>query len=247
MKTIEKTHVITSATLLLIIAFIVFVLLTLGCTRERIEGNYDLVTEERASQEFTQVLSNGSFNVTIIPDLVTRVAVKAESNILPYLYTDSDGDHMIIGFKNGYNIREHYMVEVFLHTPTLKSISLSGSGRVESGKFYANDAYINLSGSGNISCAFEAEDFHATISGSGNLTIEGSAKNSYLKVSGSGNISAFSLAQQNCRAEISGSGNIKASVSDFLEAWISGSGKVYYQGDPDVITHISGSGNVIRY
>lgn len=247
MKTIEKAHFITSTTLLLLIAFIVLVLLSLGCTRERIEGNYDLITEERATQEFSQIVSKGSFNVIIIPDSVTRVFVKAESNILPYLYTETNGERMIIGFENGYNIREHYKVEVFLHTPQLNSISLSGSGRVESGKFYTNDADVNLSGSGNISCAFEAEDFNATISGSGNLDIEGSAIHTYLKVSGSGNINAFLMAQQNCRAEISGSGNIKASVSEYLEAWISGSGKVYYQGNPEVITHISGSGNVMRY
>jgi hypothetical protein len=48
--------------------------------------------------------------------------------------------------------------------------------------------------------------------------------------------------------KISGSGKCKINVGDSLEANISGSGSVYYKGDPDKIrSNVSGSGKVKPY
>jgi hypothetical protein len=247
MKTIERPQLIISSALLILITIIVLMLLTTGCVRERIEGNYDLQTEERNSQPFSRVESKGSFRVEIIPDDETWVEVKAESNVIPYIETWSNGTTLTVEYRNGYNIREHYPVEVYLHTPVLNSISLSGSGRLQSGKFFAQNAGISLSGSGSIDCEFETDRIEAVVSGSGNLFVTGIALKSDLQVSGSGGIQAFDLVQQDCEAGISGSGNIKTAVTHTLDAHISGSGCVYYLGNPSVSSHISGSGKVIRY
>lgn len=247
MKTVERTQIIINSALRFLPALVILMLLTIGCTREQIEGNYNLVMEERISQPFIEVVSKGNFRVTIIPDDVTLVEVRAESNVMPYVETWSDGRTLTVEFRDGYNIHEHYPIEVFLHTPDLASIRLSGSGRVESGLFVTQSAVISLSGSGNIDCAFETENLEAMVSGSGDLQVSGTALTSSLRISGSGNIHALELFQADCSAEISGSGNIRASVSHTLDARISGSGCVYYHGNPDISTHISGSGKVIRY
>jgi len=247
MRTIEKPKAKITTELLVLLTLIALMLATTGCVRERIEGNYNLVTEERDSQSFSEVNSKGSFRVVIIPDDATWIEVSAESNVLPYVETWSNGTTLTVEYRNGYNIREHYTVEVLLHTPVLESIRLSGSGKVESGSYTCDQADIQLSGSGNIDCAFIADDLNANVSGSGNLNIEGIARNSDLKISGSGKIDARSLNQQHCQANISGSGNIRTMVSETLEAWISGSGSVYYLGDPVVTAHITGSGKVVQY
>lgn len=247
MKTIERPQIIISSTLLLLLALIILMLSTTGCMRERIEGNYNVITEERNSQSFSEVSSNGSFRVVIIPDDETWVEVKAESNVVPYVETWSDGTTLTVEYRDGYNIHEHYTVEVFLHTPVLENIRLSGSGKVESGSFNSERAELHISGSGNIECAFVTDYLKANVSGSGNLIIDGVAENSNMKISGSGKIDALNLNQQFCEANISGSGNIMTSVNESLEAWISGSGCVYYLGDPSITTHISGSGKVKPY
>lgn len=247
MKTIERLQLIISSALLILITVIVLMLATTGCVRERIEGNYDLQTEERNSQPFNRVESKGSFRVEIIPDDATWVEVNAESNVIPYIETWSNGTTLTVEYRNGYNIREHYPVEVFLHTPVITSINLSGSGKLESGKFFVQNADISLSGSGSIDCEFETDHVEAVVSGSGNLFVMGIALKSDLKVSGSGGIQALDLIQQNCEAGISGSGNIKTAVTNTLDAHISGSGCVYYLGNPSVTSHISGSGKVIKY
>ncbi|MFH1119517.1 MAG: head GIN domain-containing protein [Bacteroidota bacterium] len=247
MKTIERPQIVISSALFILLAVILLMLTTTGCIRERIEGNYNLQTKERTSGPFTGVESKGSFRVEIIPDNDTWIEVKAESNVIPYIETWTDGNTLTVEYRQGYNIREHYPVEVFLHTPELESIRISGSGRVVSGSFDSPRADIHISGSGSIDCAFETNHLEAVISGSGNLMISGTADETELRISGSGNIQSLDLLQYNCSADISGSGNIKASVSHALDARISGSGCVYYIGDPVVTAHISGSGRVVKY
>jgi hypothetical protein len=247
MKAIEKPQAIINITLLILLAIIALIVLMTGCTSERIEGNHDLVTVERTSQPFSQVISQGSFSVIIISDSISRVEVKAESNILPYIYTMSDGTTITLGYTEGHNIHENYPVEIYLHTPVLQGINLSGSGTVESNGFISNSVNLKISGSGSINSNFNTENMDASISGSGNMVLTGFAKNTTFNVSGSGNIDAKALAQEHCFADISGSGNITTNANKSLDATISGSGNIFYLGNPVITTHISGSGNLIRY
>lgn len=243
-----KTFIKSSRSKAGLSAFLVLVLFaSTACMRERIEGNYDLISETRETSSFAGVFSKGNFRVYVIPGDVPSVEVKGESNVLPYVETFVSGNRLVLEFKNGYNIREHFTVEVHITTPALNSIHLSGSGRLESGTFVCDHADIELSGSGSIESGFIAESIEAAVSGSGILSLGGQAGNGYLRVSGSGEIRAPECDLLNCDANISGSGNILVTVADELEAWISGSGCVYYIGNPGVISHISGSGKVIRY
>jgi carbon monoxide dehydrogenase subunit G len=247
MKAIEKPQIIINTTLFILLATIVFILTMSGCMNERVEGNRDLMTEDRTSKDFTEVVSQGNFNVIIIPDSETRIVVKAESNILPYLYTTSNGTTLNVGFINGYAIREHYPVEVFLYTPDISSIRLSGSGNAECKGFSSDDVTLRISGSGSIEGDFVTENLDASISGSGNMNLDGIVKNSTLKISGSGNINTLDMSQENCGASISGSGKIIAAVSKTLDVHITGSGSIYYIGNPVITTHITGSGKVLKY
>jgi hypothetical protein len=247
MKAIERPQAIIYTTLFILLALIALILSMSGCMSERIEGNGDLISQDRPTQPFSEVVSQGSFSVVIIPADNTRVVVKAESNILPYLYTTSDGTTMTIGYKNDYNIHEHYPVEVILYTPVFSSARLSGSGTIECSGFEPVNLNLEISGSGNITADFHTENLMAAISGSGNMNLSGTATNSTLNVSGSGNLNSLELEQQYCIAGVSGSGNITTSVIKKLDAVISGSGSIYYVGNPAITNHINGSGKVIKY
>jgi len=247
MKAIEKPQVIITTFLFILIAIIFLMLTTTGCVNNRIEGNHDPVSLDRLSQPFSKVISQGSFRVVLVPDSVTRIVVKGESNILPHLYTISDGTTLTVGYQNGYNIHEHYPVEVFLHTPVLNSVKLSGSGMVECGSFNTGSVELELSGSGEINGNFNTAHLASVISGSGNIKLSGTAVNTSFVVSGSGNIDAKQLLQQVCSAVISGSGNITTNVAGLLNVVISGSGSVFYLGNPQITMSITGSGQLRRY
>ena len=247
MKAIEKPQIIITTTLFILLALIALVLLMSGCVSERIEGNRDLITQDRPSQPFSEVVSSGSFSIKIIPSDETRIEVIGESNVLPYLSTYSNGNTLTIKYNNGYNIHEHYPVEIFLYTDVLNAVSLSGSGTVDCGYFESNEMYLNISGSGGITGDFETENLEAVISGSGNMNLAGYSKTGIFTISGSGNINAQNMDLEHCSANISGSGNINTYATKTLDATISGSGSIFYYGNPVIKTHISGSGNVVKY
>jgi len=247
MKALEKPQAIIYTILLVLLALIALVLTMSGCVNERIEGNHDLVTLERNTQPFSEVISSGSFSVKIIPSAETRIEVKGESNILPHLVTFSNGTTLTIEYSNGFNIHEHYPVEVFVYTPVLQTVKLSGSGMVECGRFSAVNVHLNISGSGSITADFNAEKLDAGISGSGNMTLSGITTSTSFNISGSGSINAQLLGQEHCIAVTSGSGNIISNVTKTLNATVSGSGNIYYLGNPEITTHVTGSGNVLKY
>jgi hypothetical protein len=247
MKVIEKPQAIVYTTLFLLLALIALILTLSGCYSERVEGNRDVISQDRPSQPFTEVVSQGSLSVVVVPANETRIVVKAESNILPYIYTTSDGTTITVRFSNGVNIHEHYPVEVFLYTPVLASARLSGSGNIQFSGYNSADLNLQISGSGNINAEFIATNLNASISGSGNMNLAGNAKNSSYTISGSGNINSQGLNQEHCTASISGSGNCITSVSKTLDAFISGSGTIFYIGNPVITTHITGSGSVQKY
>jgi len=84
------------------------------------------------------------------------------------------------------------------------------------------------------------------ISGSGNISLSGTTDDIKVAISGSGNIHAKDLRTRNLKVAISGSGNIWMAVSDYIKAVISGNGKVYYTGNPEIDVHKEQRHNIIK-
>jgi hypothetical protein len=247
MKAIEKPLAIIYLTLFSLLALLFFVLSTTGCSSDRIEGNQDLVTQTRPSQPFSEVVSEGSFYVKIIPSTETRIEVKGESNIIAHLSTYSNGTTVTLKFNDGLSILEHYPVEVYLYTPTLHSVRLPGSGTVVCESFSTTTMYLGISGSGSIIGDFVSEKVEADISGSGNIDLSGEATTGVYTVSGSGNITANNLHVEYCSANVSGSGNMTLYATKTLDVDISGSGTITYLLNPVVTSKITGSGRLVKF
>jgi len=144
-----------------------------------------------------------------------------------------------------YSLRDHEPIEIYITTPVLNGVTLSGSGIIKTGSFMSDDFRVTLSGSGDIDTQISTETLKANVSGSGNIFIEGDAFESEFVISGSGKIKSYNLEQSICMAAISGSGDMYVNVSETIDARISGSGRVYYINYPIVHTSISGSGGVV--
>lgn len=212
-----------------------------------ISGNGIAATEGRITLDFTEVQSEGEFDVHITHGDEFEVVVNAESNVLPYIETNVNRDKLRIYIRGLHNVKNRLPMEIYITTPYIEGITQSGSGIITTDYFTTDDMEVKISGSGRIETAVDAFNIDAIISGSGVLDLSGTSNNGDFLVSGSGKINANDLSLRNCEASISGSGNMWVSVENHLKASISGSGSVYYSGNPSVEKHISGSGNVIPY
>lgn len=208
------------------------------------DGNNDVTSENRSITGFTEVVSEGEFDVIIVQDSVFSIIVEAEENLLPYISTTTSNSTLIIKTKNKRCIRPNSPVKIYVSAPEIQSIILDGSGSINAEQISTNNLYAKLRGSGDLLINANCTDFNCKLSGSGNIVLSGSVNDAEMLISGSGNIQAYSFQQNRSFATISGSGNTYLSVSTLLDVKISGSGSVNYIGFPSVNASITGSGSV---
>jgi hypothetical protein len=236
----------TSGLLLFSSALFCLIYLTSCIGFHTIDGNGNITTENRTLNTFSKVKSEGSFEVYISQDSVQSVTVEAESNLLPYIETDVSGSVLLIRIREHRNIDNHEPIKIYVKSPMVEGIDLSGSGLISCDSMITPNMDLHLSGSGKMNVIATTNKIDAHISGSGGITISGSSNESDFNIDGSGNIHAYDLKQDTCYADISGSGDMYLNVNKFLDVKISGSGKVHYIGNPSVNTFITGSGAVIH-
>jgi hypothetical protein len=227
--------------------FAVLLVAASGCIDDfTIRGNGIAATQGRLVPVFDKVKSSGDFQVHITKGNEFEVVINAEENLLHYIETSVSGNTLLVDIPGLHNVRNRLPMNVYITVPALTSVKQSGSGNITTDYFSTEKMELFISGSGSISTAVDANIVDAAISGSGWMKIAGDANQSNLSISGSGNIDSHNLMVNYCDAFISGSGNMQVHALKSIYARISGSGYVYYTGNPGVETSISGSGKVIR-
>ncbi|MCX2742865.1 DUF2807 domain-containing protein [Mangrovivirga sp. M17] len=137
-------------------------------------------------------------------------------------------------------------IKIYISTPRLNSVNLSGSGTIKGeSTFKTDNMRISLSGSGDIILEVESENIKVDLAGSGDITLSGSAREATAKVAGSGDIDMKKIKVETMDISIAGSGDIVAWVTGTLNCNISGSGDVEYKGNPEKVnSKTMGSGSV---
>ena len=211
-----------------------------------IEGNNKVITEERTTDPFKAVVSEGSFNIEVIQSTETRIIVQGESNLLNYIRTTVQGSVLTVDTRNNACFNSNYPINLTIYTPELESATLTGSGNIDCNQLLTDELFLNISGSGNIDFRAETTSINASIVGSGNINLRGVAINADFSITGSGSIFAYDLPVDVCSSRISGSGNMYLMVFDLLDIIISGSGSIFYKGNPQINSTISGSGTIVH-
>ncbi len=232
-----------------------------------LDGNGVVITQEREVGSFDRIESDGDFQVNVYPGNETFVEVEADENLMGHIVTRVYKDELIIETRHRDCLRPSGHIRVTVITPELSSLELDGSGKIWCDSLVTGNFKADLDGSGTIQCVYlEAanlnaeisgsgtmrvngyfDDIRARIDGSGEIVLSGETVGTDYRVTGSGIISGNNMLTSTCYVDISGSGSISTWVTDLLDVEISGSGNVYYYGEPPVVnTHITGSGQVIK-
>ena len=209
----------------LIFCFAVFLF---ACNKDKITGSGTVVSQKRDVIGFTGVVVNGSTKAFINIDTGFSVTVKGYENLLPYLESSVVNGVLQAGFKNGVNVSNDN-TEIYITLPILNYVQTNGEG----------DMTVNGEVTGS-------DHLKASINGSANISIgKGNADEFEGEITGNGNILALGFQCKDAHVKILGDGNVEISVSDNLDATISGNGNVYYHGMPIITTNIFGNGQVI--
>lgn len=179
----------------------------------------------------------------------SSVVIEASEDALAQIETEVKGGILVIKQDNDWNWWKNWKaknVKIYITNPTFEHLSVSGSGKIQGeNSLQSKTMYVGVSGSGEVNLDIKTVDLESKISGSGNMNLKGSARNTQLSISGSGKLDAENLASENCEVRISGSGNCRVQVHNSLDSRVSGSGNIYYRGNPVKLSNkTSGSGSI---
>ncbi|WP_028374834.1 head GIN domain-containing protein [Leeuwenhoekiella sp. MAR_2009_132] len=216
---------------------------------KKIQGNGNLVTNNRDLGNYDEIGVAGSFDVILIAGKEGKITVEAEANLQEYIITEVKGDKLKIYTKDGYNLNTSRNNGITITVPfeDINKVSMAGSGDVIGKDLIAADHFeCAVAGSGDMVLEVNAKDVSASVAGSGDLTISGKSERSILKVAGSGDLDASDLKSIDAEASVAGSGDISLNCDGGdLKASVAGSGDIRYSGKPNnVNSKVVGSGSV---
>ncbi|GAA0878605.1 hypothetical protein GCM10009119_15730 [Algoriphagus jejuensis] len=205
-------------------------------------------SETRTPGRFTQIENSGSWDVEIVKGPKDEVRLESNGFDLSKVITEVEGEKLEIKLEKG--SYKNVNLKVYITVRELESVGNGGSGHMRLvSDFGANSFNIGQSGSGSISAKnINTEKLNVGMSGSGKLTISGGqAEEANIGQSGSGDFDGINFTADAVKIGKSGSGSTSIGVSEVLTVGASGSGNVYYRGDPEKKSiGVSGSTKVIK-
>ena len=216
------------------------------CTEEGID-----YTEVRDVAQFNAIVSSLPCNLYYVQGNQQEVRIESTEEFAGKVLTEVEGGQLKLKLQEGRYPK--LILRVFVTSPDIESLSVSGSGNlIHEGVLHASkDLNLRVSGSGDIRTGdIDSRDFNAHISGSGSLRAATvSCAGAEVSTSGSGSIDIEALtASGNASARVSGSGRIRLhelAVDGDLGLRTSGSGGIVVNGRcRDVSATTSGSGSI---
>lgn len=196
------------------------------------------------------------------------VTVTGEAEDLDNLEIYVKDKTLHIKFRKGYTSKTGSRVNVSVQNPELKEASVGGSGLLNitggmkadntglsvggSGTICADRvegkrAEFNIGGSGKVICRnVDVEKAEASVGGSGHIEIGGKADKMEATVGGSGSVDARELTVASAEITVAGSGTVYTHCTRKISATVTGSGRVYYSGDPSTVSHRGKGKNFIK-
>ena len=228
--------------------YLIFILSAfLFCSCHNINGSGHIQTEKRNVGQFDGVQASGSMDIEVTDGENVSVEVEADDNVLRYIITEVNDGLLDVYFESNISLSNTH-TKIYVTAPGLKRLFVKGSGNIISRNKIQNNQSVStrISGSGDINATVDAPDVKAEISGSGNLSLQGRCKNFEGSISGSGDLKCAELLSENADVSILGSGRAHVYASVRLKASTTGSGDIYYRGNPSA-PEISktGSGNIV--
>jgi Putative auto-transporter adhesin, head GIN domain len=188
-------------------------------------GSGVATTQARSLPPFTAVDLAGANNVIVRVGARQSVTVHADSNLLRRVTTRVRSGRLVIGTTPG-NLNAKSPMFVAVRMPSFDGVGLQGAGNISVTGISSRNLTVALAGSGNIAATGTTTKLDVTISG------EGTAQLSH-------------LVARNAKAVLSGDGSIMLTATRRLAGTISGTGTIFYGGNPpQVAQRVTGSGTV---
>lgn len=181
--------------------------------------------QARTLPPFTGVEIAGANNVTVQVGARQAVVVHADTNLLGRVTTRVHSGILVIGTTPG-SLSAKTPMFVAVSVPSLDRLTLQGDGNISVTGINSRSFTIELPGDGTINAAGTTAELDVTISGTGTAQLG-------------------QLVGRNVKAALSGDGSLMLTATNRLNATLSGSGTITYNGNPPHATKtVTGTGTI---
>jgi len=212
-------------------------------------GSGIITTRSFSLSDFDHIDVGGAFEIRLRQTSDYSIKVEGDDNLLKYVVARTEGRTLDIGLQNGVRIAPTQKMILYIDAPDIKKVEIAGACGLEVAAPGLQTAYFELEMSGSCKARIDqitARKIETEISGAGSIMLKGSADVLDIDASGSSKINCYELKARDVSVDISGAGNAKVNVSGNLDVDISGSGKVYYKGNPENIRKEVSGAAIIR-
>ena len=245
-------------------------LLLSSCTLVTLQGSGNVIRETREVSDFEQVDVCCGMQVVLTQGDQEQLVLEGDDNILPEVETVVRGGTLTVHFRRnlgGLRLRLSRPVIVHLQMETIRGITISGGGSLETdrietdrvemefsggsratiGELQAGIATLNASGGGQIDIDnLTVDTLNVVVSGGSRMTVgEGVATAQRVVVSGGGRYLASGLQSETATLEVSGGSDAEVWVTEALNVQASGGSQVEYRGNPSIEQELSGGSDLL--
>ncbi|MGZ5200256.1 MAG: head GIN domain-containing protein [Telluria sp.] len=194
-----------------------------------VEGNGSYTRDVRTIGDLPNLAVNGSMLVDVRVGPAPSLVVEADSNLLPLVRTETNGDTLRISSER---LHSHNPVHIIYTVPRLASLHANGSGRITVDGLNGAPLEAHLNGSGSVELAGDVAQLNAQVNGSGRLDAARlRAAGAELSSNGSGFLYAGELRGEHASVGVHGSGKVQArGVVRSLTVHTTGSGSADLEG-----------------
>ena len=203
----------------------------------------DTDTRTYKVQPFTKIHLEGGYKVILEQGSQQGLRIKTDEDNFQYIDVQSNSESLSLKVtKKHFDFDEMILYITFKDLETLEvegGIYLETKGYVE-----LKDFYFHVSGGANIEMNMKANRIKVKGEGGVKLEFNGIADELDATISGAGYLNATDLKTKRTNCKIEGACVASVYATEWLDASISGVGKISYKGDPQVSKKIEGIGLV---
>ena len=208
-----------------------------------VDGDGNVVTEERTVNTFNKIDISGHFEVFIKQGKQENVEIETDQNLLQLIETETKKNTLYIKSKEP--IGNAKSLKLYITVVQIEDIDISGAVElISKGTIVSDELEIDISGAADVNLDIEVEQLSMDMSGASETSLKGKAKEFNIELSGASDLQAEKLKTQHTSIDISGAGNAKVFAKKTLNVEVSGAGSVQYKGNPKITKDISGAGSV---
>ncbi len=203
-------------------------------TMETVDGNGNVVRQDRNVSPFRAIQVGSSFEVSLVQGDKESVVVEADENLMEYIVTEVRGHTLIAGTEK--NLRNYDRLRLIVTFRELDQIDARGAVKIYGDDTLTfEDLSLEASGATEVILDLEAYSLSLGSSGASHLRLAGRCRTASLESSGASSLRADDLETEEFMLNISGAGEASVFVTKTLDVSVSGASHVKYKGNPQMI------------